>query len=208
MTKKIAAAAGVLALFAASPAFATITIFSTPPFPPNPPENVLLNSGATGLTVTGTTNQTGTVVNFIGSEALSEPSTGQARIEAVDGSFDALTIGLANPALGFNSFEFNLDALATGAVTLTFLDQFGTAFSGVFTLDKSGSNFFTAVASGGEEIKSVQVASAVQLSSASQVRLGPVVGLVPEPAAWALMLTGFFAAGAGLRRQRGRALRA
>src|SRR5437763_9047972 len=49
-------------------------------------ENVLLNSAATGSTVTGTLNQSGLLVNFHSiTQTLVEPANGQARIEATSG---------------------------------------------------------------------------------------------------------------------------
>src|SRR5947207_13607200 len=45
-------------------------------------ENVLLNTGTTGHTVSGTLNQSGLLVNFTSTQVLSEPANGQAKIEA------------------------------------------------------------------------------------------------------------------------------
>lgn len=202
MKLKLALAASGLALAIAAPAWATITIYSTPPFPPNPPENVLLNQDSSGNTVFGATNQSGTIVVFTGNETLTDPPNGQARIEAVDGSFDFLTIALQDPTLGMTAIEFNLDALADGPATLTFFDQFGTPFAGVFTLDNNGQNFFTAVASNGEFIKTVQINSQVGLADIAQVRLGTGVIPIPEPGTWAMMIIGFFGMGAALRSRR------
>jgi hypothetical protein len=197
------AAGGIGALLIGTPAFATITIFSSPPFPPNPPENVLLNTGTTGLTVVGTTNQTGTLVNFTGTETLTEPANGQARIEAVDGGFNSLMIALANPNLGFGAIEFNLDAAANGTANLTFTDQFGTAFSGSFAISQNGQNFFNAVASGGEVIKNVSISTTVNLADVQQVRLGSVLSaVIPEPGTWAMMILGMGGLGTALRSRR------
>src|SRR5207237_1833410 len=49
-------------------------------------ENVLLNTGTTGNTVLGTLNQSGFLVNFTSTQVLTEPSNGQARIEATNNS--------------------------------------------------------------------------------------------------------------------------
>jgi len=49
-------------------------------------ENVLLNTGTTGNTVLGTLNQSGFLVNFASTQVLTEPSNGQARIEATNNS--------------------------------------------------------------------------------------------------------------------------
>ena len=203
MKLKLALATSGLALAIAAPAWATITICSGPGCAQNPPENVLLNNDTDGTTIFGTTNQTGAIVVFTGNETLTDPPNGQARIEAVDGSFNFLTIGLQDPTLGMTAIEFNIDAEADGSTTLTFFDQFGTPFSGVFALDGNGQNFFTAVASGGEFIKLAQIDSQVGLTAlddVAQVRLG--AGLVPEPATWGMMILGFFGLGAMLRTRR------
>ena len=47
-------------------------------------ENILLNSGATGTSIFGTTNQSGIDVLFSSIEELTAPSNGQARVEATD----------------------------------------------------------------------------------------------------------------------------
>ena len=48
-------------------------------------ENILLNNGTTGTTVFGLTNQTQLQVSFSSAtDILVEPSSGQARVEALD----------------------------------------------------------------------------------------------------------------------------
>lgn len=202
MKVRLALAIGALAIALSSSASTTIAIYSAPPYPPNPPQNVLLNTGDTGLTVLGITNQSGNTVVFSGEETLLEPANGQARIEALDGGLTSLNISLAPSNTGFDSIEFNLNALASGTAVLAFTDQFGNPFSGAFAIGQSGSNFFTAVASEGELIRDVQIDTNVDLSSVSQVRLGAVSALVPEPAAWSIMVMGMLALGAVLRRRR------
>src|SRR5438067_10866353 len=49
-------------------------------------ENVLLNTGTTGNTVLGTLNQSGFFVDFTSTQVQTEPSNGQARIEATNNS--------------------------------------------------------------------------------------------------------------------------
>ena len=63
-------------------------------------ENVLLNTGTTGNTVLGTLNQSGFLVNFTSKQVLTEPSNGQARIEATNNSIQVpvtdISFSLAN----------------------------------------------------------------------------------------------------------------
>jgi len=208
MRTLFAAAAGTLGLFAATQAFATITVISTPPFPQNPPENVLLDANAAGSTIFGATNQTDTAVRFTTTtDPLNATSNGQASVTALDNSLGALNISLINPNLGFTSFEFNLDSNVSGPLTLVFTDQFGHTQTGTqtFTVGANGSNFFDALATNGELITHVSVSGA-NLSSAGQIRLGGVASFVPEPASWALMIVGFGGMGAALRARRRRAL--
>ena len=71
-------------------------------------ENVLFNEAsliATGTTVQGITNQTGSIVNFISNENLLTPPSGQARIEAQDGAFDNLVIAMNDPSKGFSKLQ-------------------------------------------------------------------------------------------------------
>src|SRR4051794_35758512 len=70
----------------------TFTIGNNPQ--PNE-ENILLNSGATGATVFGTTNQTQLQVRFTSTtDTLVEPSSGQARVEALDGTLNNITLSI------------------------------------------------------------------------------------------------------------------
>jgi hypothetical protein len=203
MFKPTAIALGALAL-CAGPAAADVVVFSAPPYPSNPDENVLLNTDTTGMVVTGLTNQTNSTVLFTGQENLLAPPQGQARIEAIDGAFNYLDIALASPLLGFTAIEFNIDAATSGQATIHFFDQLGNMFGTSYALGASGSNFFNALASNGQYITHATITSTVPLDSIGQVRLGGVTGLsaVPEPATWVTMILGFFGLGALMRRRR------
>jgi hypothetical protein len=201
MIKTFALAAGLLALSAGA-ASANIVVVQGGT-PGNPPENVLLGSGTTGMTVLGSTNQTNTSITFTGDETLSEPANGQARITTTDGALTYLDIAPTDASLGFTAIEFNIDASQTGSAMIQFFDQFGTAFGGAFTLDQNGQNFFNAIASDGELISHATITSQVPISDVAQIRLGAgPISAVPEPAAWSLLILGFGMVGAGLRARR------
>jgi hypothetical protein len=210
MKTYLATAVTALTLAVAAPAFATITVISSPPFPQNPPENVLLTAGAPGTPTTGVTNQTNTTVLFTSStDTLVSPPQGQAFLTATDNTLGNLNIALQNHSLGFTSFEFNVNSPTNQNVTLVFTDQFGqtqVADGGTttFSVGANGSNFINAVASNGELITNVSL-TGTNLTSIGQVRLGGVATIaraVPEPSTWALLIVGFGGVGGLLRANR------
>ena len=65
-------------------------------------------------------------------------------INAQDGAFDAVTIKLDDPTLGFSKLQFNLDAIANGTANFQAVDQFGAVFNfNNIALGGTGQNFFT-----------------------------------------------------------------
>lgn len=218
----------MLAAFLAStaaPAFATITFGDQTV---GQGEVVLLGNGTSGTTVQGTTNQTHTLVDFISgstttcpgcvTQTLSEPSNGQARVEVLGGNsvLQSLTIQLAdlsNPLAGIGYIEFNVDETASLGdalnVVINALDQNGNPFT-TSTSVGNGSNWFSALASGGEVIRSISfdAAGSTGFTDIRQIRISPAIGqvrgAVPEPATWAMMILGFGAIGLASRRKRHR----
>ena len=200
MTKSLFLAALLAAT--ATAASANVVIVSGG-IPGNPAENVLLNSGTSGTTIFGTTNQTSTQVTFQGTEILTEPSNGQARIEAADGAYNSLTFFLSNSTLGFTAAEFNLNAATNGNATISATDQRGDIFTQTFAVGSNGQNFFNLTSNSGEIIKQVRINTTANLSDTRQIRLGGVTrAAVPEPASWAMMIFGMGAIGAAMRSRR------
>jgi len=131
---------------------------------PQPNEqNVLLNTAMTGNTVMGTTNVSGTLVDFSSTQTLTEPSAGQARIEATNGSSQ---IGLTNVNFNldnnapFADAIFNMDITGTigvsgGTATITAL-TLGGASTFTMTLG-NGSNFLTVTTSSGDLLKEIDI---------------------------------------------------
>ncbi|WP_187399381.1 PEPxxWA-CTERM sorting domain-containing protein [Bradyrhizobium paxllaeri] len=154
-------------------------------------------SSNNGLTLTTTTNA-GTSVTFTGLEAL-VGSGGQATITGTDNSIAYLSWTLTDTTLGYNDGVFKVTASngsggATG-VTITAIDQFGTAFTEFLAI--SGSGFFNVHALDDQLIRTITVAANGQLDDIRQVRLGDVeaIAAVPEPSTWAMLILGFAGVG-------------
>lgn len=199
------AAIAALSIFAA-PAAAGITIFNTPG-DVQPAENVLIDDGLTGETVFGHTNNSNTGVSFLSltsGVSLEGFANGQARVEAIGSSLDALRFFLTSGD-GFGEVEFDLHKAAsnTDTVTVTFVGSFGTE-TRTFDLG-NGNNWFSARTDAGDLITAVSFdTSGSGVGDIRQVRLGAFAGAipsVPEPATWAMMLCGFGALGAAARRR-------
>ena len=219
MKKLLLAAAGALALSvaAATPASANITII----------EGSSLCQGNVCETVHLVADDgldhfvSGLIGNFIqvlftGDENIvnSSPGQGQAWVGGTDGNTDFLKFELLNGFM-FDQLEFDLNTASGGqpqvwGATITGVDQFNTAFTTDFT-GITNNQFFdmNVVAGSGEHITSMSfhvdgaTTTTSPILAAGQFRVGGISGgVVPEPATWALMLTGFGGLGAMLRRRR------
>jgi hypothetical protein len=172
---------------------------------PQTDENVLLNSGTTGTTVTGNTNQTGLTVSFSSGQSLSEPSNGQARIEDAGGGALLGLTDISVPGGSFTSLIFNLNN-GSGDASIT-VNGFDAA-NNPETLTVSnlalgnGSNFFTITAINGERITSVNYSAPGGSNDIRQIRIGGAA--VPEPASLALLSLGFGAVVVYSRHRRAR----
>jgi hypothetical protein len=155
---------------------------------------------ASGTTVQGCLNNNhAQLVDLTSSESL-EIQGGQATLEATDGAFADLRISLVGADLG--TLILNIDASEDGFVT--FAD--GAGIDGTFALDATGENFFTATnISGGFLSFTTSLTSggpAAQIvENVNQIRLG-VVGAIPEPETYALLLAGLGMVGFVARRRK------
>ena len=211
-----AAAAAAFLVAAASPAAATV-ILDVGPGVLQPDENLLFNNDPDpGNPIEGQTNQTGTLVTIEGGETL-RPEGGQARLDTNDGQISStftyrgianqlLGFDLSDPALAFTSTEFRVFRGTATEITLTFVDTAGEVFTETFTRLPNG--FFNAIAIDGQLIDYFSIAANGTIADIRQARVGGVqsIGVVPEPATWAMMLLGFGAVGFSMRRRRRPAL--
>jgi len=206
-------AVGALALLLAATATQATTVFNLGNIPSND-TNILLNSGMTGTTVTGTANGVaGFTMVFTSNQTLMEPSSGQARVSAnPEGTpLTNLTISLANGAtfgdLIINPFIGGQCPSCTGgASTITVSSRAANGTlepASVFTgLNVgNGNNFLTIVDSAGESIVSVSISVPGGFNDLEQPRVsGPFANPTPEPATLGLFGLGLIGIGACCRK--------
>ncbi len=166
---------------------------------PQPDENVLLNTGLTGNPIFGTTNQTGLDVRFTGTEDLTAPANGQARIDAADDLFTFLMIDVPNGS--FTSLILNPDATMNGTVDFTATTNTGVQVFNNIAVSGNGQNFFTFTTIDGQRFLSIafQADGALAFADTSQVRIG---GAAVPDAASTLSLLGLGVAGIAVARRR------
>ena len=204
--------AALLSMYAALPSSANAGVVISASVSNQGTENVLFNEPGligTGTTVQGITNNTQVIVNFIGTEELTTPSGGQARIESSDGNgFRDLTIELDPVGASFTKIVLNLDVVnadGDGQVLFSAIEVGGGAatFSpmALWPIGAAGENFFTLVSDIGFESVSftTNIGVAVDLDNVQQIRLGGVNDGVPGvPEVSSLAAWGVCLAGAGL----------
>jgi hypothetical protein len=198
---KFATAASALCLSLAAlatPASATIVLAEASDFQG---EIVLIDGavGDTGLTILGHTNQSNLSVTYDGNgETLEVLGTGQSQLSgAGDGLLNGLSYYMTNGEL-FDLTEFKISE-PSDTITFTVTDDEGVDF--VFpniAIDPSGFQAFRG--EDGQLIRKVSfiVDNGGDFEEFRQLRLAPI----PEPATWAMMITGFGLIGGAIRRRR------
>jgi len=188
----------VAAMLAATQANATLTLCEGPSgctIQGSGIENVLMPAvGTTGFLIQGTTNQSNTVIDFTSTETMIVTGSGQAKLEAVDGSLDNVNIAANLPTIGFTDFIFNVHATTTGTINIAATDNFGTVFDfGARDASENGQNWFTIGSLDDQYIKSVAISGVgiTGIDELQQVRVDPATlpndpdprSEVPVPAA-------------------------
>jgi hypothetical protein len=184
-------------------------------------ENVLMPAvGTTGNVITGSTNQTNILIDFTSTEEMTVTGSGQAKLEAVDGSLDNVVIDAQLDTIGFTHFVFNVHADVTGEIAVSAIDNFGTLFDfGLNEASENGQNYFTIGSLDDQFIKSVSISGTgiTGIDELQQVRVDPatlpgggggggggVTSVVPVPAAAWLFGSGLLGlAGVARRRANG-----
>lgn len=144
-------------------------------------ENVLLNNGQTGFSVMGLTNQTALGVSFSSTEMITAPSNGQARVEAVDGVLNNVTVSIPNgyfTDLIFNPTLGGTNPPPNGTLGITVVSTSG---GGPFSYNiANGSNFGFLITPNGA-ITSVTLNSTSGFTDLRQIRIsGAALGVPPD----------------------------
>ena len=148
----------------------------------------------------------GLTITTTESLGLNIEANGQATITAADNRLNNITFNLNSGS--YSRAEFNLNDIDN----TDFFVMITSLFNGVvsqtsqtFNAQMNGSNRFGVEALNGATLTGLTINSSNGFGSLTQLRIAPgTFGAVPEPSTWALMLVGFGAIGASMRRRRAR----
>ena len=164
----------------------------------------------TGNTVFGTVGVGGPSVSFKSTDTITTNGGGQAFIDGVgrNGVFDNVAVFMTTYAYGFTELNFNMQKLAQAAgfnATIDVYDLSNALIASFVMPVGNGQNKGYLHGDAGEVFSKVVFNSGAngQFSSVRQfdMTLAPA-NAVPEPATWALMISGFGLVGSALRRRR------
>ncbi len=200
----LAAAMGALSLLFLAPAAHADIVFFDGAGGVQPEENVLLrNDNVLGMSLTGTTNQTNTLITFtqpLSPENLVSPSEGQSRIAGADGAFTSLRTAVASGTT-FSLFEANPMFLSGGTAFTVRVTEDNGQISNRNFVSGNGQSFFGVQAVAGQRISFIDIlAPANTIADVRQIRIGGIATAttpnpIPEPSEW--MAMGMAAASVG-----------
>ncbi|HEV2569709.1 PEPxxWA-CTERM sorting domain-containing protein [Sphingomonas sp.] len=176
-------------------------------------KNILFNAGTqNATTVVGLTNSTPQFsVDITSGGAILRASGGQASVSgALNGAtknpndtinLTQFQLELTQDGLTFQDVEFRLFGGDATEADFTLIDDAGT----VFTFNDqaiTGDGRFGFQAINGQTIARVSfTVNGTGIQEVRQIRVGPAIAAIPEPATWAMMLGGFGLLGAAMRRR-------
>lgn len=181
-------AVAVIGVLSTAPAYADV-VFTLGNNPQPNEENVLFTSGESGSTITGTTNKSGTVVDFSSTtDVLLSTASGQANVAASDGAINDISISI--PGTTFADLIVNPEH-GSGTADVTVVATDGT-FSFSYSIG-NGNNFLTITTTGGETITSATIDDSSGFRDLKQPRISGIAGVstVPEPSAFIMWLVPF-----------------
>ncbi len=139
-------------------------------------ENILLNSGLSGIQVFGTTNQSNLSVRFSSTtDTLVEPSSGQARVEALDGLVNNITISvpggsftdlIMNPFQGSGTATITATTLSNQVLTFQYTLGVGNNFVTIFDVGGAFSSIAISAPGGFTDLRQPRISGAQAIPAA------------------------------------------